>query len=71
MEFRLFGRLQRDPYQEYMTLREQLINLIQHDRDESEEGEELRTRMDQLWFKIPEEQRRSINKDVVLPMPRH
>ncbi len=54
-------------YQEYMALLATLKDLIQRSQDESEEGEELRARMDKLWFAIPEDKRREINKDVRLP----
>ena len=57
----------RSAYQEYLALLAQLKELIQRNQDESEEGEELRAEMDKLWFKIPEDKRREINKDVRLP----
>jgi hypothetical protein len=56
-----------DAYTEYMTLLGQLKELIRRDLDESIEGEQLRAKMDKLWFEIPEEKRREINKDVSLP----
>ena len=57
----------RSAYQEYLLLLAQLKNLIERNQDESEKGEELRAKMDKLWFKIPEDKRREINKDVRLP----
>jgi hypothetical protein len=57
----------RRAYQEYLALLAQLKDLIQRNQDESGEGEELRAKMDKLWFKIPEDKRREINKDVRLP----
>jgi hypothetical protein len=50
-----------------MALLAQLDELIRQDRDESPEGESLRSQMDELWFKSPEDKRREINKDVRLP----
>jgi len=58
---------QNDPYTRFMALLRQLDELIKHDADDSAQGEALRTEMDKLWFKIPEEKRREINKDVRLP----
>ena len=54
-------------YNEYMSYLAKLKDLIERDMDESQEGEELRAKMDKLWLKIPEDKRREINKDVRLP----
>jgi len=54
-------------YNEYMFYLAKLKDLIERDMDESQEGEELRAKMDKLWLKIPEDKRREINKDVRLP----
>jgi len=62
-----FLTMGRRAYQEYLALLAQLKDLIQRNQDESGEGEELRAKMDKLWFKIPEDKRREINKDVRLP----
>lgn len=57
----------RTPYDEYLFFLAQLKDLIRRNKDESDEGEELRAKMDELWFKIPEDKRREINKDVRVP----
>jgi hypothetical protein len=54
-------------YNEYMVLLDKLKDLIRRNKDESEKGEQLRAKMDELWFNIPEDKRRAINKDVSLP----
>jgi hypothetical protein len=56
-----------DPYTEYMKLRQRLLVLIGHHKDDSDEAEKLRARMDMLWPKIPETRRMELNKDIALP----
>jgi hypothetical protein len=57
----------RDPYAQYMMLLERFKKLVDSHLEDTAEAEELRAKMDLLWFKIPEIKRREINRNVSVP----
>ena len=56
----------QDTLSQYKKLLTELRNMIKNGKDESEEGDLLRQKMDDLWPQIPEKARREINKIVKL-----
>ena len=59
--------MSKSAYQKYKYLLARLKKLINDGDGESEDAEKLRQQMDPLWFKIPENRRREINKNVRWP----
>ena len=58
---------QNEAVDTYRKLEKQLKALIKAEKDEFDEGEELRERLAKLWFHLPGEERRRINNNVKLP----
>lgn len=56
-----------DAHSEYIFLHRQLELLIYLGKDESQRGEDIRARLEKLWYQLPEDVRRGFNKDVNLP----
>ena len=56
---------QNEAVDTYRKLEKQLKALIKAEKDEFDEGEELRERLAKLWFHLPGEERRRINNGKV------
>ena len=57
---------ERDTLSQYKKLLAKLKAMIKNGKDESEEGEMLRQKMDDLWPRISEKARREISKNIRL-----
>jgi hypothetical protein len=47
-------------FEQFKELLRQLDELIAQNKDDSEEGDDLRDLMDQLWFKMTDEERKTL-----------